>query len=188
MTSSGAASPAVSDRANLAAIARKAMIARGLEPDFAPAARKEMASIAGPAEAADGMRDLRDRLWASIDNDDSRDLDQITVAETLPGGRVRILVAVARAQEASGTRMIRLFAVCCGLRSDGIASYCWQMGCERSFPPRRMRRRSRASSRSAWRRTPGSSPISPWPSSSSSGAASMRSDTLLVPLSEMQCG
>ena len=42
-----------------------------------------------------GVRDLRDRLWASIDNDDSRDLDQLTVAEALEGGRTRILVAVA---------------------------------------------------------------------------------------------
>jgi exoribonuclease-2 len=38
---------------------------------------------------------LRDRLWVSIDNDDSRDLDQLTVAEPLAAGRVRILVAVA---------------------------------------------------------------------------------------------
>jgi exoribonuclease-2 len=38
---------------------------------------------------------MRDRLWASIDNDDSRDLDQLTVAESLDGGSVRILVAVA---------------------------------------------------------------------------------------------
>ncbi|MCX6543179.1 MAG: RNB domain-containing ribonuclease [Acidobacteria bacterium] len=79
----------------LAAIARRAMIERGLEPDFPPAAQRELAAISGPADAADGIRDMRDRLWASIDNDDSRDLDQLTVAEPLAGGRVRILVAVA---------------------------------------------------------------------------------------------
>ena len=45
--------------------------------------------------ATSDVRDLRDRLWASIDNDDSRDLDQLTVAESLAGGQVRILVAVA---------------------------------------------------------------------------------------------
>jgi VacB/RNase II family 3'-5' exoribonuclease len=84
-----------SDRAILAAIARRAMIERGLEPDFSPAARHELAGIAGPADAPGGVRDLRDRLWVSIDNDDSRDLDQLTVAEALGGGRVRILVAVA---------------------------------------------------------------------------------------------
>jgi exoribonuclease-2 len=79
----------------LAAIARRAMIARGLEPDFPPAARKELAGIAGPATGGVEMRDLRGLLWASIDNDDSRDLDQLTVAEELAEGRVRILVAVA---------------------------------------------------------------------------------------------
>ena len=83
------------DRACLTAIARKAMIDRKLEPDFSPAARQEVAGIRGPATAAGSVRDLRGLLWASIDNDDSRDLDQLTVAEPLAGGRVRILVAVA---------------------------------------------------------------------------------------------
>jgi exoribonuclease-2 len=71
------------------------MVERGLEPDFSVAAQKEVTAMHGPATASDGVRDLRDRLWASIDNDDSRDLDQLTVAEALDGGRVRILVAVA---------------------------------------------------------------------------------------------
>jgi exoribonuclease-2 len=83
------------DRANLAAIARRAMIERDLEPDFSPAALQELAAISGPADDTDGVRDLRDRLWASIDNDDSRDLDQLTVAESLADGRIKILVAVA---------------------------------------------------------------------------------------------
>jgi VacB/RNase II family 3'-5' exoribonuclease len=71
------------------------MIERGLEPDFSMAAQRELAAIGGPAAATNDVRDLRDRLWASIDNDDSRDLDQLTVAESLPGGQVRILVAIA---------------------------------------------------------------------------------------------
>lgn len=83
------------DRALLTDIARRAMIERGLEPAFPEAALREMAGIRGAAAADAGVRDLRDLLWASIDNDDSRDLDQLTVAEALPGGRVRILVAVA---------------------------------------------------------------------------------------------
>src|ERR1035441_724468 len=83
------------DRATLAAIARQAMIARGLEPDFPPAALQELAAIDRPADASSDLRDLRERLWASIDNDDSRDLDQLTVAKSLAGGRFRILVAVA---------------------------------------------------------------------------------------------
>ena len=83
------------DRATLAAIARRAMIERGLEPDFPSAAQQELAAISAPAVATNEVRDLRDRLWSSIDNDDSRDLDQLTVAESIEGGRVRILVAVA---------------------------------------------------------------------------------------------
>ena len=83
------------DRATLAAIAHRAMIERGLEPEFPQKALQELAAIQRPADATDGVRDLRDRLWASIDNDDSRDLDQLTVAESLEAGRVRILVAVA---------------------------------------------------------------------------------------------
>ena len=83
------------DRTTLAAIARRAMIEAGMEPDFPPAAQQEVAAMSRPADADGGVRDLRDRLWASIDNDDSRDLDQLTVAEPLAGGQVRIMVAVA---------------------------------------------------------------------------------------------
>ena len=83
------------DRATLIAIARQAMIERGLEPDFPPAAQQELAAIGGPAGATGDLRDLRNCLWASIDNDDSRDLDQLTVAEPLAGGRIRIRVAIA---------------------------------------------------------------------------------------------
>ena len=84
-----------SDRVTLAAIAHRAMIERGLEPDFPLAAKLELAAISGPARATGKVRDLRDRLWASIDNDNSRDLDQLTVGESLAGGQVRIMVAIA---------------------------------------------------------------------------------------------
>jgi VacB/RNase II family 3'-5' exoribonuclease len=83
------------DRTTLYAIARRAMIERGLEPDFPPAAQREALAMSRPADANGDLRDLRDRLWVSIDNDDSRDLDQLTTAESLAAGRVRILVAVA---------------------------------------------------------------------------------------------
>src|SRR6267378_4025849 len=79
----------------LASIAHQAMIDRGLEPDFSNAAQKQLASISAPANENSAVRDLRDRLWCSIDNDDSRDLDQLTVAEDLGSGKVRVLVAVA---------------------------------------------------------------------------------------------
>ena len=83
------------DRTRLAVIARRSMVERGLEPDFSPEAKRELAAIHEPAKGTQELRDLRNLLWASIDNDDSRDLDQLTVAESLPGDRVRILVAVA---------------------------------------------------------------------------------------------
>ncbi len=88
-------------RALLQSIAQRVMIERGLLPDFSAAALAELDAMQAPATltgALDGPsapRDLRDRLWCSIDNDDSRDLDQLTVAETLPGGQVKIYVAVA---------------------------------------------------------------------------------------------
>lgn len=84
-----------SDRDTLARIAHRAMIERGLEPDFSPAALKELAAIRAPATSPDRLPDLRDRPWASIDNDDSLDLDQLTVGESLENGRVKILVAIA---------------------------------------------------------------------------------------------
>ncbi len=72
------------------------MSARGLLPDFSSAAMAETAAITGAARAVDGsVRDLRELLWASIDNDDSRDLDQLSVARPLAGGAVAILVAIA---------------------------------------------------------------------------------------------
>lgn len=83
------------DHAQLAAIAHRVMLERGLEPDFKAEAKRETAEIQGPAGAAAGARDLRDRPWCSIDNDDSRDPDQLTVSEPEERGRVRILVAVA---------------------------------------------------------------------------------------------
>jgi VacB/RNase II family 3'-5' exoribonuclease len=86
--------PHFGDRAALSVIARRCMTERGLEPDFSPEAKAESAAITQPATTADA-RDLRALLWCSIDNDDSRDLDQLSVAEELPAGRVRILVAVA---------------------------------------------------------------------------------------------
>jgi len=82
-------------RSLLADIARQAMIDRGLEPDFPPAAERQLDGIEGAAKADGSVRDMRAMLWCSIDNDDSRDLDQLTVAEQLPDGNVRAIVAVA---------------------------------------------------------------------------------------------
>src|SRR5271166_3919338 len=77
-------------------IARKAMLERGLLPDFSPAALQQVHSITSPAAAPQSeIRDLRELLWASIDNDDSRDLDQLSVSEPLADGAAKILVAIA---------------------------------------------------------------------------------------------
>ena len=83
-------------RAILQSIAHQAMLDRGLLPDFSAEALAELGRLHAPA-ATDGepVRDLRNLLWASIDNDDSRDLDQLTVAETVPGDNIKILVAIA---------------------------------------------------------------------------------------------
>ena len=82
----------LSDKARLQRLARQEMVNRGLEPDFSPAAMAELARITGPAVAPAGAgRDLRNLLWCSIDNDDSRDLDQLTVAAEMPDGAVKAI-------------------------------------------------------------------------------------------------
>jgi VacB/RNase II family 3'-5' exoribonuclease len=83
-------------RAILQKIARRAMLERGLLPDFSPQAVAELSAFRGPAARAEGStKDLRHLLWCSIDNDDSRDLDQLSVAEAMPDHSVKVLVAVA---------------------------------------------------------------------------------------------
>ena len=76
-------------------IAHRVMLERGLEPDFSPAALVELGAIHNAAEKTATSRDLRGLLWCSIDNDDSRDLDQLSVGEALPNGAVKLLVAIA---------------------------------------------------------------------------------------------
>lgn len=84
------------NRITLQNIARKAMIARGLEPDFPPAVVQELSKITSPAvNDSSRSKDLRDMLWCSIDNTDSRDLDQLSCAEQLAENKVRVYVAIA---------------------------------------------------------------------------------------------
>ncbi len=78
------------------------MLERGLLPSFSAAVSAELSTLqasaaasGGPDAGVSGIRDLTDLGWASIDNDDSRDLDQLTVAEPMTGDAVRILVAIA---------------------------------------------------------------------------------------------
>jgi VacB/RNase II family 3'-5' exoribonuclease len=85
-----------SNRAHLRAIAVRAMRERGLDPDFSPAVLAQVAALKASATTTEEpVRDLRTLLWCSIDNDDSRDLDQLSVAEELPGGDVKVYVAIA---------------------------------------------------------------------------------------------
>lgn len=83
-------------RSILQRIAHRIMLERGLVPDFPIQALAELDGVHGPATRTEAStRDLRGLLWCSIDNDDSRDLDQLTVAEAMPAGAVKILVAIA---------------------------------------------------------------------------------------------
>ncbi|MGA2135263.1 MAG: RNB domain-containing ribonuclease [Bryobacteraceae bacterium] len=83
---------------DLTALARQEMIDEGFVPDFPVEAERQAAALrthpAQPAASGD-VRDLSGLLWSSIDNDTSRDLDQIEVAERLPDGAIRIRVAIA---------------------------------------------------------------------------------------------
>ncbi len=68
-------------RCHLADIARRTMLEKGLKPDFSREALDEADSIQAPSAPSFGnAKDLTDLLWCSIDNDDSRDLDQLTFA------------------------------------------------------------------------------------------------------------
>src|SRR5216683_2112084 len=83
---------------NLQATARQVMQAHGFQPDFPPETQKQLAEIkAHPPQLtpSDKVRDLRNLLWSSIDNDTSKDLDQIEVAERLPNGDVKVMIGIA---------------------------------------------------------------------------------------------
>jgi exoribonuclease-2 len=87
---------AANHRHDLAAIAHSAMLERGFAPDFEPEVLAEVGAL--DPHAGDGggaTQDLTGLPWFSIDNDDSRDLDQISASERLPSGAVKVLVAIA---------------------------------------------------------------------------------------------
>src|SRR5512139_2614336 len=90
-------SPHAADhRHDLAALAHRAMLARGFAPDFEPEVLSEVAALTpGAVRGGAPLPDLTDLPWFSIDNDDSRDLDQISVSERLAGGAIRMRVAIA---------------------------------------------------------------------------------------------
>ena len=82
---------------DLRARAHQAMLDEGFTPDMPPdvvAQVQQLETSANSAPAANA-KDLRNLLWSSIDNDESRDLDQIEAAEPLPDGSIRVLVGIA---------------------------------------------------------------------------------------------
>jgi VacB/RNase II family 3'-5' exoribonuclease len=90
--------PAGPSHVDLQATAKQIMIEHGFEPDFPPEVPAQLAQLrAHPPQLATGadVHDLRQLLWSSIDNDTSRDLDQIEVAERLPNGDVKVMVGIA---------------------------------------------------------------------------------------------
>ena len=83
---------------DLQTAARQTMLANGFEPEFPPPVEQQLAQLAAhpPKVVPSGtIRDLRNLLWSSIDNDTSRDLDQLEVAIPLPSGETQVLVAIA---------------------------------------------------------------------------------------------
>jgi VacB/RNase II family 3'-5' exoribonuclease len=83
---------------DLQAIAKTVVQQHGFQPDFSPEVQQQLQQLrANPPTIAAGatVRDLRNLLWSSIDNDTSRDLDQIEVAERLPNGDVKVLIGIA---------------------------------------------------------------------------------------------
>ena len=83
---------------DLQAVAKQIMLEHGFEPDFPPGVPQQLADLkAHPPQVSPGgdVRDLRQLLWSSIDNDTSRDLDQIEVAERLSSGAIKVRVGIA---------------------------------------------------------------------------------------------
>ncbi|HVH86275.1 MAG TPA: RNB domain-containing ribonuclease [Terriglobales bacterium] len=87
-----------SSEVDLRAIAEQVVRARGFNPQFPPPVQQQVGQIQShpPAITPNGsIRDLRSLLWSSIDNDDSKDLDQIEVAERIGEGQIKVLVGIA---------------------------------------------------------------------------------------------
>jgi len=90
---SASASPAHPD---LQSIARQVMLDHGFNPDFPAQVQQQIAQLKSqPSAPSSNLRDLRALLWSSIDNDTSKDLDQIEVAQPLSNGDVKILIGIA---------------------------------------------------------------------------------------------
>jgi exoribonuclease-2 len=84
------------ERSDLARIAATVMEERGLEPNFSKEVHEQLDAINLPAEDSDSLiQNLTNLLWCSLDNDDSKDLDQLTVSSDLGNGSHKIYIAIA---------------------------------------------------------------------------------------------
>ena len=79
---------------DLQSVALAALRDNGFVPELNPAAQRELSAIRTPTPDAD-IRDLTSLLWSSIDNADSKDLDQIEFAEETADGGIRLLIGIA---------------------------------------------------------------------------------------------
>src|ERR1051325_11124823 len=77
------------------AAARRILLAAAFVPDLDDAAKQQLASLTEPASVPPGVKDLRSLPWSSNDNNESRDLDQVEVAEALPNGNIKLTVGIA---------------------------------------------------------------------------------------------
>ncbi|MDT8067103.1 MAG: RNB domain-containing ribonuclease [Terriglobia bacterium] len=83
---------------DLESLALQSMLEHGFEPDFPPEVQQQLDSLnAHPPQISPStdIRDLRNQPWSSIDNDTSRDLDQIEVAEDLGDGKIKVMIGIA---------------------------------------------------------------------------------------------
>lgn len=83
---------------DLQSAARQTMLENGFEPEFSPGVQQQLAQLTlhPPAIVPSGnIRDLRSLLWSSIDNDTSRDLDQVEVAQPMPNGAIKVMIGIA---------------------------------------------------------------------------------------------
>jgi len=87
--------PSHNDHFDLHAAVRRILAAAEFEPDIDDAVRRQLDQLTEPAAVEPGVKDMRDRPWSSIDNNESRDLDQVEIAERLPDGSIRLVVGIA---------------------------------------------------------------------------------------------
>jgi len=82
---------------DLQATAKEIMQQYGFEPDFLAPVATQLANLGQQPQVSPSrdVRDMRNLLWSSIDNDTSRDLDQIEVVESAPIGDVKVMVGIA---------------------------------------------------------------------------------------------